>query len=103
MRRPQLVLTMAQPLVYRIEVQGRIEPRWFEWFEGMEIQPVTREDAAVKTSLSGTLPDQAALLGLLLKLYDRGYVLLQVVCLELERERTDRTPPGGTARKEVET
>lgn len=83
---PHQRLRMGQPLHYRIEVQGRIDERWLEWFEGMDIEVADAEHEPVVTSLTGILADQAALLGVLRKLYDRGYLLLGVNCLGLDRE-----------------
>ncbi len=84
-RRSVWQLSRAQPLEYRIDVQGRIDDRLADWFEGMEITPVDEEAALKITSLSGTVADQAALMGLLRKLYDRGYLLLCVECLSCRR------------------
>jgi hypothetical protein len=72
---------MAQPLEYRIDVQGRIDNRLADWFEGMRMESVGSENEPDATSLTGTVADQAALMGLLRKLYDRGYLLLCVNCI----------------------
>ena len=69
---------------YCIRVQGRISPRWRAWFDGLVLS--TNEGAApgrdcegrVITTLAGTVPDQAALSGLLQKLYTLGFPLLLV-------------------------
>ncbi len=59
---------------YRIEVQGHLRPEWSEWFEDMTIatQP------GGNTTLTGSLRDQAALHGLLVKIRDFGLVLVSV-------------------------
>lgn len=72
---------MAQPLKYRIEVQGRIENRWLAWFDRMELTGINYEEGVPVTTLTGILADQAALQGLLRKLYDRGFLLLRVTYL----------------------
>lgn len=84
LRTPHNKLSMSQPLYYQVEVQGRIDDQWLEWFEGLEILVEQVEEAAATTTLSGTLADQAALHGLLRKLYGRGFVLLRVTCLGSE-------------------
>lgn len=60
-------------LSVEIRVKGHIDEDWSEWFEGLSID-YTNEEAV----LSGTLPDQAALSGLLAKLGDLGLPLLLV-------------------------
>jgi len=59
---------------YHVTIQGHMNPRWAERFEGMEI----RHEQDGTTTLIGTLPDQAALYGLIIKLRDMGLKLLAV-------------------------
>ena len=75
-------LGMGQPLTYRIEVQGHIDWRWSDWFEGMGVKMRSGEVISTIAILTGTVPDQAALHGLLRKLYTFGYVILAVTCLD---------------------
>jgi hypothetical protein len=75
---------MDKPADYIIRVQGRISPRWQAWFDGLEI--TTAEGAPARpgsegiaiTTLAGAVPDQAALSGLLQKLYTLGLPLVEV-------------------------
>ena len=74
---------------YQIRVEGRISQRWLAWFEGLEIwttdeHPGRLEGRSAITTLSGVLPDQAALAGLLQKLYTLGLPLLEVRRKEAE-------------------
>ena len=62
------------PATYRIEVQGRIGAEWSDWFDGFVIIP--RADG--QTLLTGSVVDQAALYGVLLKLHNLGLILLLV-------------------------
>ena len=59
---------------YAIRVAGRLAPRWAEWLEGLEL----RHEADGTTLLSGRLPDQSALFGVLIKIRDLNLVLLNV-------------------------
>lgn len=59
---------------YEIRVQGHIDPGWTDWFGGMQIEQ--RPDG--RSVLSGRLPDQAALHGVLTKIRDLGLPLLEV-------------------------
>lgn len=68
---------MAELRTYQIRVQGGISERWTHWFEDMTLE--TRGDGGqVTTSLTGAVADQAALLGLLQKLYTLSLPLLLV-------------------------
>jgi hypothetical protein len=59
---------------YRIRIQGQLDPAWRHRFEGLHL---TSEDAGT-TLLSGSLPDQAALQGVLLQIVRLGLVLLSL-------------------------
>jgi hypothetical protein len=65
----------------RIRVQGRLPPEWSDWLDGLAIS-YKGDD----TVLSGTLPDQSALYGLLVRLRDLGLALL---ALETASEGTN--------------
>ena len=59
---------------YEIRIEGHLGSSWSAWFEGLEISR-TPEGATV---LSGPLPDQAALHGVLMKIRDLGLTLVSV-------------------------
>lgn len=59
---------------YEIRLQGHLEARWAEWFDGLAITL----EADGCTLLSGRVADQAALYGLLKKVRDAGLPLLSV-------------------------
>jgi hypothetical protein len=69
---------------YQICVEGKIGPRWLAWFDGLSIvttgdEPAEQAEAgSAITTLTGVLSDQAALAGLLQKLYTLGLPLLEV-------------------------
>ena len=85
MNKPKHKLTLYQPAIYQIQVPGEIDQRWSDWIEGMTIAV----DSAVYdegnrypvTTLTGTF-DQAALQGLLRRLYGLGLPLISVVCVD---------------------
>ncbi len=60
--------------VYEIRVQGRLDQRWSTWFEGLTIS-YEGEDI---TLLRGSLVDEAALHGVLIKVRDLALPLLAV-------------------------
>jgi hypothetical protein len=59
---------------YEIRVEGVLDARWSEWFEGMQIS--TNVDGT--TTIAGPVTDQAALHGLLGKVRDLGLPLIAV-------------------------
>jgi hypothetical protein len=65
---------LDKPATYEIRVKGDLDPKWGDWFDGFDITPETDET----TLLNGTVTDQAALYGVLLKLHSLGLVLLFV-------------------------
>jgi hypothetical protein len=67
---------------YQITVEGKINASWSDWLGGM--QPVSRKENGMQvTTLSGILPDQAALRGLLNRLWDLNLVLRSVQQVDL--------------------
>jgi hypothetical protein len=76
--------------VYEIRVQGNLEPRWSDWFDGFSVTCVDDTD----TLLRGAVADQAALHGVLHKIRDLGLPLLSVQHLGKEggREGCDPKP-----------
>jgi hypothetical protein len=60
-------------------VEGVLDGRWSEWFEGLYI-----ENQGGETILSGTLPDQSALHGILEKVRDLGLSVITVCRISTE-------------------
>ncbi len=63
---------------YEVRIDGHLDARWFEWFEGMTCS--IRNDGT--TVIAGPLADQAALQGLLRKVGDLGMTLISVDTVE---------------------
>jgi hypothetical protein len=63
---------------YRIRIHSHLDNRWVSWFEGMTIQ----HQANGETILTGSMPDQAALFGTLMKIRDLGLILIAVEPVE---------------------
>jgi hypothetical protein len=70
-------IPLEQPAAYEIQVQGVIGQGWLDYFDDMQMA-VEGEDGWAITTLTGRMTDQAALQGLLQKLYNLGLVLLRV-------------------------
>jgi len=71
-------LTMSQSAEYRICVQGAIERSWSELFDGMRVSYRHVATPNALTVLTGAALDQAALIGLLNRLYGLGLPLVSV-------------------------
>jgi hypothetical protein len=66
------------PAIYQIRIEGHLDRRWTDWFEGLTISLKDNGD----TLLTGPVVDQAALHGLLKKVRDLGMPLRSVICVE---------------------
>lgn len=67
--------------MYRICVCGQLNPEWSQRLQGMEITIKKDYPLHILTELSGVLPDQAALMGVLQHLYACNVPLLSVECI----------------------
>ncbi len=65
---------MSSPKFYEIRVKSHLGVCWSSWFEEMDI----RHEENGETVLSGTIRDQAALHGVLMKIRDLGLPLVAV-------------------------
>jgi hypothetical protein len=72
------------PARYEIRVEGILEERWSDWFGGLTV-----ENDEEGTLLSGTLPDQPALHGVLEKVRDLGLSVIAVQRLTPEEEEEE--------------
>ena len=79
-------IEMSQPSsmsrTYQITVEGKIDPSWSDWFAGMQLVSRKEADDMLVTTLSGILTDQAALRGLLNRLWDLNLVVRAVQQVE---------------------
>jgi hypothetical protein len=63
-----------------IRVKGYLDQHWSEWFEGFEIAHSESDE----TILTGQVPDQAALYGILTKIRNLGLSLIAVIPKEIQ-------------------
>jgi hypothetical protein len=74
--------SMFEPATYRIGVLGTLDKKWSDYCGGMTIEHDIVLDQYPMTTLTGILADQAALIGILNSLYDMGYPIISVECVE---------------------
>ncbi len=65
---------LGEPAIYEIRIKGHVDCRWADWFGGLAITL----EANGETLLTGPLPDQAALYGVLKKVRDLGMPLVSL-------------------------
>ena len=69
--------TLTQPAAYRIRIAGRVKNGWSDFMTGLQETHLQVNNASI-TELSGTVPDQPALFGLLCHVRDLGLPLISV-------------------------
>jgi hypothetical protein len=74
-------LTLDQPAKYQIKVPGELGENWVDWGEQVAIYVESEGVIPPVTILTGTF-DQAALQGLLRRLYSMGLPLISAICVE---------------------
>jgi hypothetical protein len=67
-----------QPLNYQIRIQGFLKEKWADWLNGIVIKIEPLNDGSNDTNITVTVPDQAALRGILNKLWDLNLTLISL-------------------------
>ena len=75
---------MTDLILCQIRVKGHLSDRWSDWFGGLTIENQPNGEAV----LSGPLPDQAALYGILNRIRDLGLTLVSLNCVEPDASDT---------------
>ena len=81
MKKVKRKLTLDRPATYQIKVPGHLDESWADWDMRMTVTIESEDDSPPVTTLTGTV-DQAALQGLLRRLYSLGLPLISVICVE---------------------
>lgn len=75
-----------KPTYYQIKIQGKINDSWSDWWDGLKIATQQKGEASQTTTLVVNVADQAALRGILCKLWDQNLVILSVACVDMKAE-----------------
>ena len=76
-------ITLDQPVSYQIKVPGALDKTWADWVGDMSLVIESEEAGSPVTILTGKL-DQAALQGLLRRLYSLGLPLISANYIDEE-------------------
>ena len=71
--------------LYHIIVLGRLEEKWADWLDGRVVRIAPTDDGKNRTLIIVLVPDQAALRGILDKLWDLN---LSLISVSLQNEET---------------
>jgi hypothetical protein len=69
----------AKPNIYQVKVEGKLDESWSDWFHGMAF--AFERDI---TTLTGPVIDQAALQGILTRIWNLNLTLISVNRLEMK-------------------
>jgi hypothetical protein len=82
---------LDQPVSYQIKVQGQLDKKWSDWFDGTTI--IAFESGI--TTLTGAVADQAKLRGMLSKIWDLNLTVVSVARIESEKDDSYLSQEGG--------
>ncbi|HEY42571.1 MAG TPA: hypothetical protein G4O11_01170 [Anaerolineae bacterium] len=71
---------------YEIRIRGKLDGRWSSWFNNLTITLTHTSNQSPITILIGSMADQAALRGILCKLWDLNLKLISVRLIEVDDE-----------------
>ena len=86
--------TLSQPAHYRIRFVGRARNGWSDFLTGLQ-ETVSQIGGESVTELTGTVPDQPALFGLLCHIRDLGLPLVSVEFIASGQEPGQVQKPKG--------
>jgi hypothetical protein len=73
--------------IYEIQVQGELDQGWETCFDGLAVTLTYTSEQPPTTTLIGPVADQAALRGMLCKLWDLNLTLISVRRIEADSKK----------------
>ena len=71
---------------YSIRVRGKLEESWSDWLSDMTVTVALAGDGTPITALTGSVADQAALRGILNRLWDLNLTVISVVPVDRKKQ-----------------
>ena len=68
--------------IYTIKIKGHLKENWAEWLNGMVVK-IDNHNCEKVTKITVRIPDQAALRGILNKLWDLNLTLISVISMDV--------------------
>ncbi|MBC7250312.1 MAG: hypothetical protein H5T62_08500 [Anaerolineae bacterium] len=75
----------TEPAIYQIKVQGQLDERWADWFNGLTVITNSEDEDLPITTLTGPVTDQAALRGILNKIWDLNLTVYSLQRLDVDK------------------
>ena len=75
--------------LYEIQVQGELDPAWEASFSGLAVTLTGGGEQPPTTTLTGPVADQAALRGMLCRLWDLNLTLVSVRRIEADDKKEE--------------
>ena len=69
---------------YKIVIEGELNESWSKWLGDVNLENFNQQHGSSQTTIYGSIPDQAALRGLLNKIWDLNLTLISVNIQEFE-------------------
>ena len=88
---------MTKSMYCQIRVKGHLSSRWVDWFGGLDIDNQPNGEAV----LSGPLPDQSALYGVLEQMRNLGLSLISLQCFESSPDEMPAPPLSGGQNRDI--
>jgi hypothetical protein len=79
-------------VAYQIQVRGRLDEKWSDWFNGMTVE-VDNESSPPVTTLTGVV-DQSVLHGILSRIRDLNLPLISVTRIEPPKDESHSQQRG---------
>jgi hypothetical protein len=84
-----------QQLAYTIKLHGHLDESWSVWFEDMQMIAEIDGNGRPITVIEGYVPDQAALRGVINRIWDLKLTLISVSTIDQDDELLDENTNGG--------
>jgi hypothetical protein len=84
-KKSRVPVTEDTDIPYEIKIKGHLDEHWTDWLGGLEIT----QDEQGNSLLTGVVPDQAALHGILTQIRDLGLTLVSITPKDIDNEASE--------------